>query len=137
ARVDRVVRAVDQRDGDVEHRVAGDDPRLQRFAHALLDRGDELARDAPLRDLVLEDETAASLARAHVHLGVAELALAAGLPDEASDAMRGSLDRFLVRNLGLALVGVDPELAHKAVDDDLEVKLAHAGGDWLTCVSRG
>jgi hypothetical protein len=68
---------------------------------------------------------------------VAELALATGLPDKAPDAMRGLLDRFLVSNLWLALVGVDLELAHQAVDDDFQVQLAHAGDDGLPCLLIG
>src|SRR6202011_5106663 len=122
---------------DVEHRVAGDDARLQCFAHALLDRGDELARDTSLRDLVFEDEAAAALARPHVDLGVAELALAARLPDEAPDSVGRLLDRLLVGDLRLALVGIDLELTHKPIDDDLEVQLAHAGDDGLASLVVG
>ncbi len=126
-----MVGAVDERDRDVDHRVTGDDARLQRFAHALLDRGDELARDAPLGDLVLKHKSRPALARPHIHLGVTELALASALADEPTDAVRRPLDRLLVSDLRLALVGIDVELAHQAVDDDLEVQLAHAGDDRL------
>ena len=40
-------------------------------------------------------------------------------------------DRLLVGDLGLADVRLHLELAHHAVDDDLEVQLAHAGDDRL------
>ncbi len=62
---------------------------------------------------------------------MAELALAAGLADEPPDTVRGLLDRLLVGDLRLALVRVDLELAHEAVDDDLEVQLAHPRDDGL------
>src|SRR2546426_1767074 len=107
ARVHRVVRAVHQRDDDVDDRVAGDDSGLERLPDPLLDRGDELARDAALGDLVLENEPASGLAWPDVHLGVAELALATRLAHKASDAMGGPLDRLLVGDLRLALVGID------------------------------
>src|SRR6185437_3424314 len=96
-----------------------------------LDRGDVLARDAALGDLVLEDEAGAGLPGPDVDLGVAELTLATRLPDEPSDTVRGTADRLLVGDLRLALVGVDAELAEKAVDDDLQVELAHALDDRL------
>ena len=65
---------------------------------------------------------------------MAVLAAAAGLADVAPLA-RGLLgDRLLVGDLRLADVGADVELAHQAVDDDLEVQLAHAGDDGLARV---
>src|SRR5437016_8759246 len=131
ARVDGMVRTVDQCDGDVDHRVAGRDARLDRFADALLDRWDVLPRNATLRDLVLEDETAPALARTDHDLGVAVLALAACLADKASDTLGLALDGLLVCDLRLALVGIDTELAKQTVDDDLEVELAHALDDRL------
>ena len=45
--------------------------------------------------------------------------------------MRLGGDRLAVGDLRLADVGADLELAHQAVDDDLEVQLAHAGDDRL------
>jgi hypothetical protein len=44
---------------------------------------------------------------------------------------RRGADRLAVGHLRLADVGLDLELAHHAVDDDLEVQLAHAGDDRL------
>ena len=41
-------------------------------------------------------------------------------------------DRLAVGDLGRAHVALDLELALEAVDDDLEVELAHAGDDRLT-----
>src|ERR1700694_2820653 len=131
ARVDGVLRPIDERDGDVDHGISRGDATLQRFTDALFDRRDVLARDASLRDLVHEDETASSFAGLHVDLGMAELALATSLADEPADAMSRALDGLLVGDLRLALVRVNAKLAEQAVDDDLEVQLAHALDDRL------
>src|SRR5690606_37591257 len=45
---------------------------------------------------------------------------------------RGAADRLAVRHLRAANVRVDLELATKAVDDDLEMELAHPADDRLT-----
>ena len=63
---------------------------------------------------------------------VAELALAAGLAHEPRlDLVRFLAHGLAVGDLRLADVGVDRELALEAVDDDVEVQLAHAGDDGL------
>jgi len=62
---------------------------------------------------------------------VAVLAATAGLPCELVLGLDWPRDRLAVRDLGLAHVGLDLELALEAVDDDLEVQLAHAGDDGL------
>jgi hypothetical protein len=63
---------------------------------------------------------------------VAVLAATAGLlmnlPSTSSPVLR---DGLAVGHLRLADVGLDAELALHAVDDDLEVQLAHAGDDGL------
>ena len=65
--------------------------------------------------------------RLEVDDDVAELAAAAGLADEARlDLLDVLADRLAVGDLRLADVGVDFELAQHAVDDHLEVELAHA-----------
>ncbi len=69
--------------------------------------------------------------RAQADLRVAVLALAARLADEPALARDVLADRLAVRDLGLADVRADVELAHHAVDDDLEVELAHPGDDRL------
>src|ERR1700674_5276264 len=81
-RVDSVVRAVDQRGNDIDNGIAGDNPGLKRLPDSLFNGWDELPGDPTLRDLVLEYEPAAGLARADIQLGVAELTLATGLADE-------------------------------------------------------
>ncbi len=87
----------------------------------------------PPTNLLSNDVAGAGLLRNHVDDDVAVLAAATGLASELHvdlvDALAGGL---AVRDLRLADVGLDLELAQQAVDDDLEVQLAHAGDDRLT-----
>ena len=62
---------------------------------------------------------------------MAELAAAAGLLGVLHLAIGRTRERLLVGDLRLADAGLDAELALEAVDDDLEVQLAHAGDDDL------
>ena len=71
----------------------------------------------------------AALAPDEADLRVAELTAAARLAHETTLALGRAGDRLLVGDLRAADVGLDLELAHQAVDDDLEVQLAHAGDD--------
>src|SRR5262249_33968372 len=127
ARVDVVVRTVDELDADVHDRVAAEDAGLHRLLDAEVDRTDVLLRDLAADDLVHELVAGALLAGLEVDDGVAVLAAAAGLADElAVDLLDGLPDRLAVRDLRPADVRVDVELALEPVDDDLEVELAHA-----------
>ena len=54
------------------------------------------------------------------------LAAPAGLADEAPFGIGGAMDGLAIRHLRASDVGVDVELALHAIDDDLEVQLAHA-----------
>ena len=130
-RVDLVVRPVEQRHLDVDDRVPGVDPGLELLADALVDGLDVLARDRPADDLVDELVARALLGRLELDDGVAVLALAAGLADEATVALGGTTDRLAVGDLRLADVGGDLELADHAVDEHVEVELAHAGDERL------
>ena len=119
-------------DADVDDRVAGEDARLHRLLDAEVDRRDVLARDLAADDLVDELVALARLGRLEVDDRVAVLAAAAGLADEpALDLLDGLADRLAVGDLRAADVRVDVELAHQAVDDDLEVQLAHPGDERL------
>src|SRR5262249_58418855 len=95
-------------------------------------RADVLLRDLAADDLVDELVARALLARLDVDDGVAVLAAAARLADELPvDALHRLGDRLAVGDLRPADVRVDVELALEAVDDDLEVQLAHAGDQRL------
>src|SRR2546421_480784 len=82
ARVDLVVRAVDQRGPDVDERIAGEHAALGGLLDALVHRRDVLARDLPPHDLVDELVAAAGPRRLEVDDRVAVLTAAAGLADE-------------------------------------------------------
>src|SRR5690606_8278685 len=91
----------------------------------------ELTRDRTARDLVFEHEAFAR-SRLDLELDVAELSAAARLLLEDLFALSRDGDRFAVRNLRLTDIRLDAELPLHAVDDDLEVKLAHSGDDRLS-----
>src|SRR5436190_3377538 len=132
ARVDVVVGAVDQLDLQVHDRVAGEDAGLHGLLDAQVDGRDVLLRDLAADDLVHELVALARLERHGVDDRVAVLAAAAGLADEpALDLLHGLADRLAIGDLRATDVRVDVELALEAVDDDLEVQLAHAGDQRL------
>ena len=69
---------------------------------------------------------------------MAVLAAAAGLADELALGVQHLVARTLaVGDLRLAHVRLDLELAQQAVDDDLQVQLAHAGDDGLAGLMVG
>ncbi len=133
-----MVAAEDERRLHVHHRVAGEHAVLQRLADPGLDRLDVFPGNHAADDLVLEDEARARLGRLQRDHHVAVLALAARLPDElALDVLDLLADGLAEGDLRLADVGLDLELALHAVDEDLEVQLAHAGDDRLAGLRVG
>src|SRR3546814_16518495 len=62
---------------------------------------------------------------------MAELALAARLAHELAFGLDRLADRLAVGDLRLADIRLDVELALHAVDEDVQVQLAHAGDDGL------
>ncbi|GAO26586.1 hypothetical protein ALISP_6406 [Alicycliphilus sp. B1] len=118
--------AVVHDDADVLHRVAGDDALGQRLAHALLDRGHELAGDGAALDLVDELEAGAARQRFHAQVHLAELAGAAALLLVA--VLRG---RTLAYGLAVGDArrpGLDLELVARlqALQQHAQVQLAQA-----------
>src|SRR5688572_26349858 len=124
-RIDLVVRAVGQGDLRIDHGEAGEHAFLQRLVHALLDRRDELLRHATALDGVDELVALARL-RLEREPNVAILAASTRLLDELALGFERLLEGLAVSHLRLADRGFDAELALHAVDDDLEVQLAHA-----------
>src|SRR5438105_805773 len=132
ARVDLVVGAVGELDAHVDDRIPGEDPGLHRLLDAEVDGRDELLRDLAADDLVDELVALARLGRLEVDDDVAILAAAAGLANEAPPNLLDGLgDSLPIGDLRPADVRVDLELAQQAVDDDLEVQLAHPGDERL------
>ena len=121
-----MVLAVDERHPHVDHRVAGLDAVLERLFDPLLDGRDVFGGDRATLDLVDELEALAGR-RLEVDEDDAELARATGLADElAFDLLDRPADRLAVGDLRAPDVGLDAELALHAVDEHLEVQLAHA-----------
>src|SRR5882762_6835938 len=132
ARIDVVERAVHQLDLYVHHGIAGQHAVLQRLFHTLLDGADVFLGDRAADDVVLEHEARPGLPGLEVDDDVAVLAAPTRLPDELPfDVLDAFADRFAVGHLRAAHVGVDLELPPHALDDDLEVQLAHAADDRL------
>ncbi len=122
-----MVLAVDERHAHVDHRVAGLDAVVERLLDPLLDGGDVLRGDRATLDLVDELEALAGR-RLEVDEDDAELARAAGLAHElAFDLLDAAAHRLAVGHLRATDVRLDAELALHAVDQHLEVQLAHAG----------
>src|SRR6056297_3664755 len=131
ARVDVVIGTVVERDPAVHHRITGDHAVLHLLPDALVDRRDVLLRHHAADDGIDELVTLARLTRLDLDVDVTVLAAAAGLADELAFLLDRTADGLPVGHLGLSHVGFHLELALHAVDDDLEVQLAHAGDDGL------
>src|SRR6185436_11823436 len=133
AGVDVVVGAVDELRLHIDHRISGEHSALESFAHALLGRLDELTRNYAADDLVLEDKAFALLGGLDVDHNVSVLTLTARLANELAFYLFNAFsDRLPVSHLRAPNVRIDLELALHAVDDDLEVELAHSGDDRLS-----
>src|SRR5690606_2127822 len=131
--VDLVVGTVEQRHADTGHLVAGEDAELHGLLRTGVDRRDVLLRHAATGHLVDElvrgvaaldrldrDDDAGELAGTTRLLLVGEL-----------DLLDRLADGLAVRDLRLADVGLDLELTAHAVDQHLEVQLAHTADDGL------
>src|SRR4051795_4394187 len=134
--VDLVVLAVDQRRLHTDHGVAGEDAVLHGVLHARVHRRDVLPGDAATGHGVLElvgRAVGRDLEGLDRDLDLRELAGATRLLlVGVVDLLDPLADGLAVGDLGLAHVRLDAELTPHAVDQDLQVQLAHAGDDRLT-----
>src|SRR3546814_6615614 len=113
-----------------------EDAGIPRRIQALGDTRDVLLRHGTADDLALELVTFARLQRLELDLDARELAGAAGLLlMRVVDRCRAR-DRLAIGDLRRADIGVHLELALHAVDDDLEVQLAHPFDDGLAARSE-
>src|SRR3546814_8414733 len=130
-RIDVVIRAVGELDFEVDDREADHVTVFGRLAHALFDRRDIFARNVAALNLVDESDARAAFAGSDADLDAPELARAARLLLVGIVDIDGLRERFAVRHLRRADVRFDLELALHAIDEDVEVKLAHALADRL------
>ena len=127
AGVDVVVLTVHQADLHVHRGVSRQNAVVEGRLDALVRRLDVFAGNASTGDLVLEDVAVAHAARLHRDLDDGELTRTTRLLDVAVfDAFDLLRHRLAIRHLGLADGGIDAEFALHAVDEDLEVQLAHS-----------
>ena len=128
--------AVDQRRLDAEHREARQRTGGQNALDALLDARNVFLRNRTADDLGLEDEVLALGVRLEDQLDAGELARTTGLLLVGVVDLGRARDRLAIGNLRRADIRLDLELATHAVDDDVEMKLAHAGDDRLAAIPR-
>ena len=124
--VDAVGLAVGQGHAEVDDRVAVADAALHLGAHALLDRGDEVAGYGAPDDLVDELEPAALGEGLDLDVAHGVLAVAAGLLDVPAVALRGAAERLAQRHHERHLLDVHRVALGQPLDDDVGVGLAHA-----------
>src|ERR1700761_8966646 len=130
-RVDIVIAAVIQAHLDVDHLVARQHTTRHRLLDTLVDRLDVLLRDHAALDIVRELVALTRLVRLDTNLGVAVVTRAPRLANVLAFRLGLAADRLAVVHLRLADIRFNLVLAHHAVDDDLQMQLAHAGDDRL------
>ncbi len=130
--VDVVVRAVSEGHLDVLDRVTSENTELHGFLDTSVDRGDVFLRDTATGDGVDEFVTRASFLRLEIDDDATELTGTTGLLlVRVFDLLDLLAEGLAVGHLRLADVRLDLELALHAVDQDVEVELAHACDDRL------
>ncbi len=121
-----MVRAVEHRHAEVDHRVARKVAADARLLDPLLHGGDELPGNGAAENVVHELEVGAARERLHLDLAVAELAVAAGLFLVAAVRLGGGLDRLPIRNARRLQVDVHAEAALQLRHRHFDVQLALA-----------
>src|SRR4029079_9503608 len=116
---------------DIEHGEAGEHPGIDDALHTLQHAGDIFLRHVAADHLVLELEALALLVRLDDELYAGELARAAGLLLLRVVLLRALRCGLAIGHLRRTDIGLDLELTPHAIDDDVEMKLAHAFDDGL------
>ena len=125
--------SVEECDFEVLNGVAGEDAVFHCVLEAFFYGGDEFFGDVAALDFVDELEPGLAFVDGFdAYDDVGEFAASTGLLFEDFAVFDGAFDGFAVGDLGLALVALDFELAAEAVEDDVEVELAHAFDDGLS-----
>src|SRR5690606_33574039 len=129
--VNIMVGTVDKRCLDAEHREARKRTGRQNAFDTLLNAGDVFLRNRSTNDLALEYEILALWVRLEHDLDAGELTRTTGLLLVRVVDFRLAGDRLTVSNLRRTDVRFNLELTTHTVDDDVQVKLAHASDDRL------
>ena len=119
-------------DFEVDDREADERTGFCRFAHALFDRGDIFLGNVTALDFVLEGDARATLTGLNGELDAAELTRTTRLLFVRVVDIDFARQIFAVGHLGCADIGFHLEFATHTVNDDVEVKFAHALDDRLT-----
>ena len=119
-------RPVHQLHLEVDQRESAQRPFLRRVADAVLDRGDELPRDDPAHDAVLELHSGPARKRLQLDVTVAVLTAPAALPLVLALRLGAGQHRLVVRRVRQLQVHVDVELPLQLLDGHLDVHLPHA-----------
>src|SRR5437773_6989800 len=132
-----MVRAVNGSCTYINHRITGASARFHFLMDALANCGDVLLRNRAADNLVDEFETAAALHWLELHNCIREHAAPARLPLEEAACAHRLGNSLFVSHLRLAPVGLHLVLAKHPVEDNLKVKLAHAGDYHLAAILVG
>ena len=132
-----MVGAIEYRDFHIDDGIARDHAGLHRFLDALVHGGNVFARHRAADDAVDELVALALRQRLELQPHMAVLAAAAGLANELALGFDRAAQGFAIRDLRLADIGFDLELALHAIDDDLEMQFAHAFDDGLAGLRIG
>ena len=120
-----MVGAVVQGNLAIDDRVPGDNTVLHLFLHTTINGRDVFLRHGPANDVVDELVAGTRLRWLDTQVNMAVLAAPTRLAYELVFLLHHLANRLAVSNLWLAHVGIDPELALHAIDDDIEVQFAH------------
>jgi hypothetical protein len=121
----------------IDQGISGENSAFHRFLDSLFDRFHEFLRNRSANGVVLKLEALTRLLRNETDLDVSVLTASTRLTDVFAFSFGGLADGLAIRNLRLANVRLNVELAHHAIDDDFEVQFAHALDDRLTAVVIG
>src|SRR3954453_21601126 len=127
-----MVFAVDQVNLEIDDREADQRPRFGGLAKSLLDRRNIFLGNVAALDLVEELEARSAFAGSDVDLDLAGLARPPRLLFGRISQFHRLPEILAIGDLRGADVGLDLEFALHAIDEDLEVELAHPLDDRLT-----
>src|SRR5690606_37995574 len=130
-RVNIVVGTIDEGRLDAKHWETSERSGGQNAFDTLLNAGDVFLRNRSTNDLAFEDEIFALWIRLEHDLDASELTRTTGLLLVRVVDFRLAGDRLTISNLRSTDVRFNLELTTHTVDDDVQVKLAHASDDRL------